>query len=91
MPDKVRLIIGDNLKQPSIRDIITIQSTKQNLSRKMLRIIGRSSYAKYNYSIKYGGKFGDRLIKYGKSFYNKVIKPGYSKVLKPVYNATKKL
>ena len=91
MPDKVRLIIGDNLKQHSIRDIITIQSTKQNFSRKMLRVIGRSSYAKYNYSIKYGGKFGDRLIKYGKSFYNKVIKPGYSKVLKPVYNATKKI
>ena len=91
MPDKVRLMIGDNLTQPSIRDIINIQSTRQDLSRKMLKIIGRSSYAKYNYDIKYGGKFGDRLIKFGKSFYSKVLQPGFNKVAKPVYNATKKI
>ena len=91
MPDKIRLIVGDNLTQPSIRDIITIQSTRQDLSRKMLRIIGRSSYAKYHYTLKYGGKFGDRLVKFGKSFYSKVVKPGFNKVVKPVYNAAKKI
>ena len=89
----MRLILGDNLIQPSIRDIILIGSFQQDLTtnKKLLRSIGRNNFSRVRYQLKYGGKFGDRLINFGKSFYNKVIQPGFNKVAKPVYNATKKL
>ena len=89
----MRLILGDNLTQPSIRDIILIGSFQQNLStnRKLLKTVGRNNFRKIRYQVKYGGKFGDRLIKFGKSFYSKVLQPGINKVAKPVYNATKKI
>ena len=89
----MRLILGDNLKQPSIRDIILIGSFQQDLTtnRKLLKAIGRNDFRKVRYQVKYGGKFGDRLIKFGKSFYSKVLQPGFNKVAKPVYNATKKI
>lgn len=89
----MRLILGDNMVKPSIRDIILIGSLQQDLvmNRKMLKIIGRNNYSKIQCQLKYGGKFGDRLIKFGKNFYNKVVKPGYQKVIKPAYNVTKKL
>ena len=89
----MRLILGDNLQKPSIRDIILIGSFQQDLStnRKLLRLVGRSEFSKMRYTLKYGGKFGDKIVKFGKTFYNKVLQPGYSKVLKPVYNATKKI
>ena len=90
---KMRLILGDNLIQPSIRDIILIGSFQQDFTknRKLLRSIGRNNFIKVKYQIKYGGKFGDRLVKFGKSFYSKVLQPGFNKVAKPVYNATKKI
>ena len=89
----MRLILGDNLIQPSIRDIILIGSFQQDFTknRKLLRSIGRNNFIKVKYQIKYGGKFGDRLVKFGKSFYSKVLQPGFNKVAKPVYNATKKI
>ena len=89
----MRLILGDNLQKPSIRDIILIGSFQQDLStnRKLLRLVGRSEFTKMRYTIKYGGKFGDKLIKFGKNFYSKVLQPGYKKVLKPAYNVTKKI
>ncbi len=89
----MRLILGSNISQPSIRDIILIGSYKNDsiMNRKLMKVIGRNQYCKYTNRIKYGGKFGDRLINFGKSFYNKILKPGYDHVVKPVYNATKKL
>ena len=87
----MRLIMGDNIRRPSIRDILMMDSTRQNQTRKLLRFVGRNQYCKHMNSVKYGGKFGDRLIKFGKSFYNNVITPGFNKVVKPVYNATKKI
>ena len=89
----MRLILGDNLIQPSIRDIILIGSFQQDFTknRKLLRSIGRNNFIKVKYQVKYGGKFGDRLVKFGKSFYSKVLQPGFNKVAKPVYNATKKI
>ena len=87
----MRLILGDNIRQPSIRDILMIESTRKDQTRKLLKLIGRNQYCKYINRVKYGGKFGDRLINFGKSFYNNVITPGFHKVIKPVYNATKKL
>ena len=87
------LILGSNIQQPSIRDLILIGSYKNDsiMNRKLMKVIGRNQYCKFTYKIKYGGKFGDRLINFGKSFYNNVITPGFHKVIKPVYNATKKL
>ena len=87
----MRLILGSNISQPSIRDIILIGSYKNDsiMNRKLMKVIGRNQYCKYTNRIKYGGKFGDRLINFGKSFYNKILKPGYDHVVKPVYNATK--
>jgi len=89
----MRLILGDNMVKPSIRDIILIGSYQQNCisNKKILKMIGRNNYSKVQYQVKYGGKFGDRLINFGKSFYSNVITPGFHKVVKPVYNATKKL
>ena len=89
----MRLILGDNLQKPSIRDIILIGSFQQDLTtnRKLLRLVGRSEFTKMRYKVKYGGKFGDKLVKFGKNFYNKVLQPGYKKVLKPAYNVTKKI
>ena len=98
----MRLILGSNMTKPSIRDIILISSGAGYCSydgglnmlthnRMILKNVGRNEYAKLQYRVKYGGKFGDRLIKFGKSFYNKILKPGYNHVVKPVYNATKKL
>lgn len=79
--------------KPSIRDIILIGSYQHNCisNRKILKMIGRNNYSKVQYQVKYGGKFGDRLIKFGKSFYSNVVKPGFNNVVKPVYSATKKL
>ena len=39
----MRLILGDNLKQPSIRDIILIGSFQQDLTtnKKLLKVIGK--------------------------------------------------
>ena len=98
----MRLILGDNLRKPSIRDIILIGSfqgpctfggvlndLKNN--RRLLKAVGRNNYSKIQYQVKYGGKFGDRLIKFGKSFYSNVVRPGFNNVVKPVYNVTKKL
>ena len=87
----MRLILGDNIRRPSIRDNLIIESSRKDLTRKLLRLIGRNQYCKHMNRVKYGGKFGDRLIKFGKSFYNNVITPGFNKVVKPVYNVTKKL
>lgn len=89
----MRLILGDNMMKPSIRDIILIGSLQQDYisNRKVLRMIGRNNYSRIQYRVKYGGKFGDRLINFGKSFYNKVVNPGFNKVIKPVYNVAKKL
>ena len=44
----MRLILGDNLIQPSIRDIILIGSFQQDLTtnRKLLRAIGRNDFRK---------------------------------------------
>ena len=90
------------MKKPSIRDIILISSGAGYCSydgglnmlthnRMILKNVGTNEYAKIQYKVKYGGKFGDRLINFGKSFYNKILKPEYDHVVKPVYNATKKL
>ena len=87
----MRLILGDNIRNPSIRDILTIESIRKDLSRKLLKLIGRNRYCKYTNHVKYGGKFGDRLKNFGNKIYNNVIKPGFNKVVKPAYNATKKL
>jgi len=90
----MRLILGSNISQPSIRDVILVCSTTKSdefVKRKLRRVIGVNEYCKMNYKLKYGGKFGDRLKNFGNKFYNNVIKPGFNKVVKPVYNATKKL
>ena len=89
----MRLILGNNVKRLSIRDIILIGSCRYEniMNRKLLQDMGRNQYCKHMNRVKYGGKFGDRLIKFGKSFYNNVITPGFNKVVKPVYNVTKKL
>ena len=87
----MRLIMGDNIRRPSIRDILMMESTRKDQTRKLLRFVGRNQYCKHMNRVKYGGKFGDRLINFGKSFYNNAVKPGFNKVVKPVYNTTKKL
>ena len=89
----MRLILGSNVRQPSIRDTILIGLYRDDclMNRKLMKVIGRNQYCKYTNRIKYGGKFGDRLVNFGKKFYHKILKPGYEHVVKPVYNATKKL
>ena len=87
----MRLILGDNVRNPSIRDILIIEASRKDLSRKLLKLIGRNRYCRYTNHVKYGGKFGDRLKNFGNKLYNNVIKPGFNKVVKPAYNVTKKL
>ena len=57
----MRLILGDNIRKPSIRDIIIMESTRKDLTRKLLKLVGRNQFCKINNQYKYGGKFGDRL------------------------------
>ena len=98
----MRLILGSNISRPTIRDVILISSgagycnNEGNFNllthnRMLLKHYGRNEYAKAQYRVKYGGKFGDRLKNFGNKIYNNVIKPGFNRVVKPVYNATKKL
>ena len=38
----MRLILGDNIRRPSIRDNLIMESSRKDLTRKLLRLIGRN-------------------------------------------------
>ena len=51
----MRLILGSNVREPSIRDTILIGLYRNDclMNRKLMKVIGRNQYCKYTNRIKY--------------------------------------